>query len=135
MSGGHQAASTTMLRTGGGSGATYSGTFTAVDSLDGSGNGTIGASSASPATDSGGKTIATIAEAYIFFVYQSTVLAISGFSSDPGAAYFGTAIVNGTSKTAASASYSYNSGAGTASWVWGGGPFFTAGAGRTLSYT
>jgi hypothetical protein len=58
----------------------------------------------------------TITDFYDETVAPDAVLAISGFSSDPGQSYFTTATGNATSKSAVSASYGYA--AGVATWTW-----------------
>ena len=58
----------------------------------------------------------TITDFYDETVAPDAVLAISGFSSDPGQSYFTTAVGNVTSKSSASATYGYA--AGVATWTW-----------------
>ncbi|MEX8520023.1 MAG: hypothetical protein AB3X44_16050 [Leptothrix sp. (in: b-proteobacteria)] len=58
----------------------------------------------------------TITDFYDETVAPDAVLAISGFTSNPGQAYFTTAKGNATTKTSASATYGYA--AGVATWTW-----------------
>lgn len=56
-------------------------------------------------------------------------LAISGFGSDPGAAFFDSITVGGSNKASVTASYSYV--AGTATWTWGSSTFGLDGSGSS----
>lgn len=72
-----------------------------------------GAGSMSSTTVGDGQTVV----AWYDSLLAGSVLVISGFAADPGQDWFTTATYDGTSKSAASASYNYS--AGTATWSWG----------------
>jgi hypothetical protein len=71
----------------------------------------------------------TIADWYDQASGSTGVLRISGFSADPGKNFFLSCTAHGTTKTAASATYTYS--VGTAQWSWPAGAFGFATSGTT----
>jgi hypothetical protein len=80
-----------------------------------------------PSTDTRGHTVVQFNDP----AASTAELAITGFSADPGKAYFGFAIANSVSLSAASATYSYS--AGRAQWTWTSGWGLTSGNNYTVS--
>jgi hypothetical protein len=95
----------------------YSATF--IFTVNAGSSGTVIGYHASPSLGSlaptnvlpGGQTITTLQS-----TSTNSTLIISGFSADPGSAFFTTLVSNSHTLTSASASYSY--GSGVASWTW-----------------
>jgi hypothetical protein len=78
-----------------------------------------GQGSYSPTGLTGGKTVVGLYALLIGVTCIGTVnghFAVSGFSSDPGQSWLTSVACNGTTKTGATATYSYSS--GTAQWTW-----------------
>lgn len=102
----------------------YSGTLTAGQFVDGSGNEWIGYSvsqegSLSPTSDPLGHTIATLDHYAVGGVGTGMELLIEGFASEPGPAYFTQLTAGASTLTSASATYNWQ-GAGRALWTWPG---------------
>jgi hypothetical protein len=123
VSGGHQAACGTPVS------EAYSGSITQGNSPGVA----VGYSTAfsigaiSPTTHNGH----TIADWYDQASGSTGVLRISGFSSDPGKNWIVSCTAHGTTKTAASSTYSYSLGA--AQWSWPAGAFGFATSGTTAA--
>jgi cellulose 1,4-beta-cellobiosidase len=74
----------------------------------------FGAGSMSPSVLTGGKTVGTFAD----IEGGGAQLWVSGFTSDPGQSWLASATAHGATRTGASATYTYWSSTGTASWSW-----------------
>lgn len=101
---------------------------------DPSNSSTLGAigSGLSPATLLDGYTLAALYRIVTTAPSDGTVFRVSGFSADPGAAYFRSLTCNSLSVNASAATYSYAG--GVAQWAWTGDVFSMPSSG-SVSFT